>query len=417
VEANVRPRRLNSQTVLAQAGDEYWKEVTQAKKEGKLIAWSTPFYPTAILTAMDIYTVVPENHAATCGVRKMSTELCEVAENHTYPADICSYARTELGSTHAGTLVERGVPDQPDPDIVMMTNDQCTTIAKWFEAESRIFDVPFLMIDAPIVHDNTSSDDYNSIVNYIKQQLKEHIAFLEEFTGREFDYDRFRECVNLTGKIGRLYGEILDIGQNIPSPLTFFDASLSLTPILIFRGTQRGVDCYEPLLAELKERADQGLGAIPNEKYRFFWDDGPVWFELSRQAKTFASLGACPITGPYPQNWRLAFEGLDESRPLESTAEGVILPYANRSIGWHIDFVTKMVEEFSLDGMVMGANKTCKAYRLGQLDLARAVEERLGVPSVFFDMDLCDSRLYNDAHFQTRIQAFIEVLEARPKKR
>jgi benzoyl-CoA reductase/2-hydroxyglutaryl-CoA dehydratase subunit BcrC/BadD/HgdB len=35
----------------------------------------------------------------------------------------------------------------------------------------------------------------------------------------------------------------------------------------------------------------------------------------------------------------------------------------------------------------------------------------------FFDVDLCDSRLYNNAHFQTRIQAFMEVLESKPKRR
>ena len=67
--------------------------------------------------------------------------------------------------------------------------------------------------------------------------------------------------------------------------------------------------------------------------------------------------------------------------------------------------------------MVMGASKTCKAYRLRQNDIVKAVEERTGVPAVFFDVDLCDSRLYNDAHFQTRIQAFAEVLESRPKRR
>lgn len=417
MEPSVRPVKLESQNVLGRAVEEYWKEANQAREKGKLIAWTTPFYPTDILTTLDIFPIVPENHAATAGVRKMSTELCEMAEIHGYSPDICSYARTELGSSYAGTLVEKGVPDQAAPDLILISNNQCTTIAKWFEAESRIFNVPFLMIDAPIIHDHIHQEDYARIVNYVKEQIQEHISFLEQFTKRRFDYDRFKECVALTGKIGKLYGDILDMGQHIPSPLTFFDAAISLPPILIFRGSQRGVDCYETLLAELKERVKKKVGAIPNEKYRLYWDDGPVWFELSKQVKTFASFGACPIIGPYPQNWRLSFERLTPAQPLESTAEGVILPYANRAIGWSIDFVTKMAKDFSLDGMVMGANKTCKAYRLRQMDIAKAVEEKIGIPSVFFDVDLCDSRLYNDAHFQTRIQAFIEVLETRARRR
>lgn len=417
MEAAVKPVKLESQNLIAKMVEEYWKEANQAKEEGKPIAWTTPFYPTDILKTMDIFPIVPENHAATAGVRKVSTELCEMAETRGYSADICSYARTELGSSYGGTLTGKGVPNQPAPDLILMSNNQCATIAKWFEAESRIFNVPFLMIDAPILHDHIPREDYARIVSYIKEQIQEHINFLEEFTRRRFDYERFRECVALTGKIGKLYGEILDMGKNVPSPLTFFDAAISLPPILIFKGSQRGVNCYETLLAELKERVKKKVGAITNEKYRLYWDDGPVWFELSKQVKTFTSFGACPVIGPYPQNWRLSFEKLSPAQPLESTAEGMILPYANRGIGWSIDFVTQMVKDFSIDGMVMGANKTCKAYRVRQYDISKSVEEKMGIPSVFFDVDLCHSRLYNDAHFQTRIQAFIEVLETRAKRR
>lgn len=411
METRVEPLRLESQKLLAKVVGDYWQEAKEAKEQGRLIAWSTPFYPTDILEAAGIFTIIPENHAATCAVRKVSTDFCMVAESNRFPIDLCSYARTELGSIFGGVQTESRVPEQPAPDVILMSNNQCTTIAKWFESMSRIFNIPLLIIDTPIIHDNATSEDIRQILNYVKLQLGEHIAFLEKLTGRHFDYDRFKQCVGFTGQMGRLFGEILETGRNIPSPLIVFDSFVWLFPILSLRGKHLGVECYQNLKAELDERVRQKIGAMPNERYRLLWDDGPIWFEIGKQSRIFASYGACPIIGPYPLNWKFAFEGLDSSRPLDSTAEGIILPYANRAIGYRIDLITRLVEQYSLDGLVMMNNRTCKAYVVGQSDIAKVVEERIGAPAVIIDGDLCDSRLYSESRFNMQISTLIDIIE------
>ena len=157
METRVEPLRLESQKLLAKVVGDYWQEAKEAKEQGRLIAWSTPFYPTDILEAAGIFTIIPENHAATCAVRKVSTDFCMVAESNRFPTDLCSYARTELGSIFGGVQTESRVPEQPAPDVILMSNNQCTTIAKWFESMSRIFNIPLLIIDTPIIHDNATS--------------------------------------------------------------------------------------------------------------------------------------------------------------------------------------------------------------------------------------------------------------------
>jgi benzoyl-CoA reductase/2-hydroxyglutaryl-CoA dehydratase subunit BcrC/BadD/HgdB len=47
---------------------------------------------------------------------------------------------------------------------------------------------------------------------------------------------------------------------------------------------------------------------------------------------------------------------------------------------------------------------------LGQMDMKRALEEELDVPSVVIDGDHMDANNFSVAQFQTRADAFMEML-------
>jgi benzoyl-CoA reductase/2-hydroxyglutaryl-CoA dehydratase subunit BcrC/BadD/HgdB len=47
---------------------------------------------------------------------------------------------------------------------------------------------------------------------------------------------------------------------------------------------------------------------------------------------------------------------------------------------------------------------------LGQMDMKRALEEELDVPSVIIDGDHMDANNFSVAQFQTRADAFMEML-------
>jgi benzoyl-CoA reductase/2-hydroxyglutaryl-CoA dehydratase subunit BcrC/BadD/HgdB len=60
----------------------------------------------------------------------------------------------------------------------------------------------------------------------------------------------------------------------------------------------------------------------------------------------------------------------------------------------------------------MHSNRSCKPYSLGQYDIMRQVSQRSGVPGVIIEADMCDSRVYSEEQVKTRIQAFMETLDA-----
>ena len=78
------------------------------------------------------------------------------------------------------------------------------------------------------------------------------------------------EVVDLSSQAVHLWGEILDMGKNVPSPLTFFDGTIHMGPAVVLRGTHQAVDYYELLLKELEGRilsAEERVGERERELF------------------------------------------------------------------------------------------------------------------------------------------------------
>ncbi len=122
----------------------YYLEAKNAADNNQKVAWITSGGPVELLIAMDVIPIYPENHAAMCGVTRMGVELCEISEQMGYSRDICSYARSDIGSAVSGKSPIMGLPK---PDFLVCCNNICGTVTKWYEVLARLFDVPLVFID------------------------------------------------------------------------------------------------------------------------------------------------------------------------------------------------------------------------------------------------------------------------------
>jgi benzoyl-CoA reductase/2-hydroxyglutaryl-CoA dehydratase subunit BcrC/BadD/HgdB len=87
--------------------------------------------------------------------------------------------------------------------------------------------------------------------------------------------------------------------------------------------------------------------------------------------------------------------------------------YLNISIDLMVERVVELLTRFSVDGLVIHSNRSCKPYSLGQYDIQRIIQERTGIPSVVIEADMTDARVYSDAQVRTRVEAFMETLQNR----
>ena len=379
---------------------DYYIEAKTAEGTDRPVCWITSGGPVEFLIAMDVIPVYPENHGAMCGASRMSVELAEVAEKMGFSRDLCSYARGDIGSA-----VTKGGPigGLPKPDFLLACNNICGTVFKWYQELARYFDVPMFLMDTPFIHKVKTEH----ATEYVRQQCLELVGFLEERTGKEFSSDRFAEVALLSVEAVDLWKQVLITAEHRPSPFTCFDAFIHMAPIVTLRGTREVVDYYKLLVQEMRQRIEDGVSAVPEEKYRLIWDNIPIWYEMRNLGNLFASNNACLVADTYTTAWAVDIR-IDE--PLTSMADAYTKVYLNISIDLMIEQLLNLMQRYDADGLVMHSNRSCKPYSLGQYDLAREVTEKTGKPALIIEADMTDSRVYSEAQVRERVEAFIESL-------
>ncbi len=397
IDSNKKLRNLMKKYyVKAKLGAKYWPFTKTC--------WITSGGPVEILIAMGITPIYPENHGAMIGAVKMGVELSGEAEKLGYSQDLCSYFRCDVGQA---VTQKSPVGGLPRPDFLLCCNNICGTVLKWYEVQARYYDVPLVFLDTPYNYDGLNDD----IVNYVKEQFESIIPEIEKITGRRLNEKKTKQVAQYANEGIKLWNEILSTCENVPAPMTCFDAFFYLAPIVTLRGTKHVVEYYKGLKKELEALIAQGKGAVENETYRLVWDNLPIWYKMRRLSKTLASYGACLVGDTYTNAW--ADNDINPDDPFGTMARAYASVYLNRNVDAKIENFTSLIKKYKADGFLIHSNRSCKPYSFGQFDIKDEVSRRTGLPGLIIEADMCDTRAYSDEQIETRLQAFIETLKER----
>ena len=395
--------KISSKKLLGQLISRHYEEALEAKKSGGIVAWSTSIAPQEFLETMDIKVVYPENHAAAIGARKDAQQFIDNAEQNSYSIDLCSYARVNIGYKNIRESIAGNIPM---PDLLFCCNNICNTVIKWYENLARDLDIPIVMFDMPFNH-TYDVPDYS--VKYIRGQFDHAIKQLEDISGKKFDYDRFGEVMKISSETARWWKKAASLAAARPSPLSGFDLFNYMAAIVCMRGTEDGLNLFKLWAEELQAKIDNGQGPWKDqeEKYRVMWDGIACWPHLSDTYKVLKKNGINMVTSTYPDSWTIIYDDTD----LDSMARAYSSNYVNRNLEFGVDLISKLVEDFSLDGVIYHSNRSCKLMDFRQYEVQRRVHERTGIASVIFDGDQTDPRAFSLAQYETRIQALMEMMD------
>lgn len=401
--------KLTSKQMLGQLLDEHYETALEAKENGKLVAWATSICPQELLETMDIDVVYPENHAAAIGARKDAMQFIQQAEGEGYSADICSYARVNMGYVDIKNSIAGNIPM---PDLIFCCSNICNTVVKWYENLAKTLSIPLIMFDMPFNH---TFDVPAHSIKYMRGQIEHAIAKLEEITGRKFDYDRLNEVMEISADTARWWRKATDLNINHPSPLNGFDMFNYMAVIVCMRGRKEGRDLFKLWYEELNEKVKNNLGPWKNqeEKYRVMWDGIACWPHLSDTYKVLKKHGVNMVTSTYPESWTIIYEKGD----IDGMAKAYASNYANRNLEYGTTNVAKLVRDFDLDGIIYHSNRSCKLMDFRQYEVQRRIEAMTGVPSVIFDGDQTDPRAFSLSQYETRVQALTEMMEKNKEAR
>jgi benzoyl-CoA reductase/2-hydroxyglutaryl-CoA dehydratase subunit BcrC/BadD/HgdB len=389
-------KKLKAASETSRFMADYYHELDAAsKKDAPKIAWCTSVGPAEILRALGFLVYFPETHAAMLGATRMSTELIPEANALGYSPDICSYLTSDIGAFLRGVTPLR---------LVFNTN-QCRDVQDWFSWYGKKFDAPVLGI---YTHRNVGEVTEAHVAS-IAKQMQELIEPLENLSGQQFRLDKLKQVVALSRACSELWRKVLETATARPSPLTFFDGTTLMGPAVVGRGTQKAVDVYKILLAELNDRIKNKEGAIGNERFRLYWDGMPVWGRLRPHSELFADLQANVLASTYCNSW--IFSALDENDPFNSMARAYTELFIVRSDDEKETYIKKMLELFKVDGVIYHDAKTCPNNTNCRYGMPQRLEQQTDIPSLIINADLNDMRMVSDEQTQTNVEAFIEQLE------
>ena len=373
-------------------------------KGAKPVAWVTSGAPVELLRVFDFYTIYPENHGALCGAQRLGPEYCGIAEDHGYHQDLCSYARIDLGHAFSG---KTPVGKLPRPDLLFASNNICQTVLYWYRVLAHHWKIPLLLFDTPYNFKDIRRGD----IHYMVGQLKEMIPVLEKVSGNKFKEETFSEVIHSAKDASLTWGKILETMQHRPAPMTIFDAFVHLAPIVSLRGLPVALQYYEMLLAELKERIDQGIGAIRDERKRLMWDNIAIWYKVRDFSNLFAEKGMNFVTATYTNAWAETSAHMDVEKPFESMARTYAQVILNNNLNHRLELMERLIRDYHVDGLVIHSARSCKPYSVGQYDIKRILTDRLEIPSVVIEADITDFRAFSEEQTRTRLEAFFETLE------
>jgi benzoyl-CoA reductase/2-hydroxyglutaryl-CoA dehydratase subunit BcrC/BadD/HgdB len=81
-------------------------------------------------------------------------------------------------------------------------------------------------------------------------------------------------------------------------------------------------------------------------------------------------------------------------------------------IGERIDLTVEVAREYSIDGVILSYNPSCRLFYILQPALKNALD-RAGIPTLALECDMADERTYSEGQVKTRLDAFMERLLAR----
>jgi benzoyl-CoA reductase/2-hydroxyglutaryl-CoA dehydratase subunit BcrC/BadD/HgdB len=380
----------------------YVGRIATAREKGKFVVTHGTQQPLEIYEAMDVVGVFNEFWGVISDVVDVKSvpEALGISLSTGTPNEVCSFFRNMDGLLHVGKW--------PKTDAFVYATSSCDNV-KSFHTLGRRYGIPDFGMERPY-HPFTPR-----AMEHWREEHKRLIAFLEERTGKKMDYDRLKETVRLSYRLTELALDIDDLNGHVPTPMSAECFGGVLLALRLMCGTQEAVDFLEMLKAELQERIANGVGAVPNERFRVIWSAFTPFWDTGLQGFMQQKYGAVSVTEVL-QRWRgKANWVLDPDDPIGNLAYRTQLAPGNCQYSPSPDWAGQVVEQarkFKADGAIFNNNWGCKqAAGLGPM-VRDELMRQCNVPTLTLNVDVIDATFTSRAEVEAQMDSFFEMIES-----
>jgi len=427
--------RMSITSVAGKMAADYWEDIFTARERGKHIVWYNGSALNPVFQAAGLGWCHGEAFSARLAAQHLEVPAQQAGEEYGYLGELCSYSRTHLG---CAVLTKRNLYDQsqsvvgeddarelaaklPAPDFFVNAYAGCSTGQQWDAMTYRVFDkkLPLFNVSLPMLWGNKPDsgylvgEEFESASAYVAEQMKDMISFIESQTGTPFDWDALSENMTYIKRASELRLEAMALCAAAPTPATYWDWVASIAPINFMPANQALVDYFAGMKAEIEQRIRDGVPAVQNERYRFYFDGIMNWNKLGWLSRKFAEYDVAVIAGRYTHDafWQEP-DLIDPSDPLLGMAKNYLICPINSGLGVMKELLLRRIDEYGIDGIAFHSTRTCRVMTNPQQILARTAERERGTKSFFFEGDVADASFYRDDLLETRLIATLEAIDA-----
>lgn len=241
-------------------------------------------------------------------------------------------------------------------------------------------------------------------ISFFAKELGRVKKGLEKFTGKEISGDSLGNAIKVCNRNRELLRKVYDLRKSKSPPISGVEAyNVVMSSFVLDKEEHNGL--LEQLLAELSQRPQR-----PKADIRLLISGGCVID--SRLWEMIEATGAVIIADDTNNGSRSFWYSVEETTkdPLEALARGyVMVPCAfNTSIEDRFNYVSEMISEYKVNGVIFAINKNCESEKFVYPELDKKVKDKVNVPTLNIETDY----LVDMAPLRTRVEAFIETLRA-----
>jgi len=422
--------RLKTMYPLRAQVDGIYERAVEASKEGRPTAWSMVNWwegdPIAKTMGIDI--VYPEDYGAVCAAFGVAQGYLERSDSDGFPTHMCGYARNCIG--YAARMMDLGkIPPEapmagmPKPILLLSSGSLCDARYKWFQALGRYLDAPVWTLEVPHpgVKESQMEGAYEHDINFMVEEIREFVTFLERLLGKKIDWDKLDEMIDNTIEMNRVWYEVNQLRKARPCPMHSRDFWSSMPASLYLAADPKvTTELYRKMYEEIKEGVDNHSGALPiEEKYRLAFAELPPWHSLG----FFNQLAE--------KGWNFVYESwnyhppkpIDLSKvsdPLERIARytyqwltGYYSGAAEAEEWWGYfayPYLEK-IREYQCDGVFLHPLLTCRTATNHLMYVQDMLMRRLKVPCFVAEGDIVDLKLFDPVDALRKAETFEEIMD------
>jgi bzd-type benzoyl-CoA reductase N subunit len=350
---------------------------TKKKTGRRMIGYFHPVVPEELIYAAELHPVRLYPHFAdsiTRGDAYLQTYLC-------------SYLRADWDQ------VIKGKHAYLDGAIIPRSCEAVTFLYQTWRRHN-----PFKFID--YINVPWKRDD--NTIRFFAEELERVGKNLEKFTGKEISEYSLRRAIEIYNRNRELLRKVYSLRKADAPPISGLESIYAvMSSFVVDKQEHNGL--LEQLLTEVSQRPER-----PEKKFRLLISGGCV-IDL-RLWEMVESLGAEIVADDVNNGSRSFWHKVVEAGkgPLEALARGyAMVPCAfNTSVAERFDYVSKMITEYQVDGVLFAVNRNCESEEFVYPELDRKIRERFGIPTVGIETDY----LMGLAPLRNRVEAFIGIL-------